>query len=58
MKVIIKAPFFDGDGLHKSGDVIDVKDFDSAFMEIVAEKKEKIETAVAKTPKKTTRKKD
>lgn len=58
MKVRIKTPFYDGDGLHKSGEVIDVKKFDPALMEIVAEKKAKIETAVAKTPTKTTRKKD
>lgn len=58
MKVRIKAPFFDANGIHKKGDIIDTESFDSALMEIVEGKTEKVEKAVAKTPKKTTRKKD
>lgn len=58
MKVRIKAPFYDVNGIHKKGDVIDTESFDSALMEIVEGKTETVEKAVAKTPKKTTRKKD
>lgn len=57
MKVRVKAPYFDGT-IHKKGDVIETDNFDSALMEILEVKKEdKVEKAVAKTPKKTTRKK-
>ena len=60
MKVKVKAPFFDEKGIHKKGEICDVKKFRPEYMELVEEdnKTEKAEKAVAKTPKKTTRKKD
>lgn len=57
MKIKVKAPFFDENGIHKRGDIVDVKTFRPEYMELVEEKKEKVEKAVAKTPNKTTRKK-
>jgi hypothetical protein len=57
MKIKVKAPFFDENGIHKKGDIVDVKSFRPEYMELVEEKKEKVEKAVAKTPTKTTRKK-
>lgn len=58
MKVMVKAPFFDENGLHKKGEVVEVKNFREEYMELIEDgKKEKVEKAVAKTPKKTTRKK-
>lgn len=57
MKVKVIAPFFDENGIHKRGDVVDVKAFRPEYMELIEEKKEKVEKAVAKTPNKTTRKK-
>lgn len=57
MKVKVKAPFFDENGIHKVGEIAEVKNFRPEYMELVEEKKEKVEKAVAKTPKKTTRKK-
>ena len=57
MKVKVKAPFFDERGIHKRGDIVDVKAFRPEYMELIEEKKEKVEKAVAKTPNKTTRKK-
>lgn len=54
MKVKVKAPFFDENGIHKRGEVCDVKQFRPEYMELV-EAEEKVEKAVAKTPKKTTR---
>lgn len=58
MKVKVKAPFFDDRGIHKVGEIVEVKDFNPLYHEPVAEeKKAKVETAVAKEPKKTTRKK-
>ncbi len=56
MKVRAKVPFFDGK-IHKKGEIFEVDNFDPARMELVEEKKEKVEKAVAKTPAKTTRKK-
>ena len=55
MKVKVKAPFFDENGIHKKGEIAEVKNFRPEYMELVEEKKEKVEKAVAKTPKKTTR---
>ena len=55
MKVKDKAPFFDENGIHKKGEITEVKNFRPEYMELVEEKKEKVEKAVAKTPKKTTR---
>ena len=57
MKIKLKAPFFDENGIHKRGDIVDVKTFRPEYMELIEEKKEKVEKAVAKTPNKTTRKK-
>ena len=69
MKVKVKAPFFDASGIHKPGEIVEVKEFRSEYMELVEEKKTKeikesideapvseVETAVKK-PRKTTRKK-
>ena len=57
MKIKAKAPFFDENGIHKKGDIVDVKSFRPEYMELIEEKKEKVEKAVIKTPNKTTRKK-
>lgn len=57
MKIKVKAPFFDENGIHKRGDIVEVKSFRPEYMELIEEKKEKVEKAVAKTPNKTTRKK-
>lgn len=58
MKVLVKAPFFDENGIHKKGDICEVKNFRPEYMEpVVEEKKEKVEKAVKADPKKTIRKK-
>lgn len=58
MKVKVKAPFFDENGIHKRGDICDVTRFRPEYMELIEdEKTEKVEKAVKKTPAKTTRKK-
>ena len=57
MKVKVKAPFFDENGIHKVGETCEVNNFRPEYMELVEEKKEKVEKAIAKEPKKTTRKK-
>lgn len=69
MKVKAKAPFFDERGLHRKGDIVDVRVFRPELMEMVEEKKaEEIEESVdeapaptpekaVKRPRKTTRKK-
>lgn len=57
MKIKVKAPFFDERGIHKVGEIVEVSNFRPEYMELVEEKKEKVEKAVAKTPNKTTRKK-
>ena len=45
MKVRVKSPFYDSEGLHMIGDIVDVKYFDSNVMEMVEDKKaEKAET--------------
>lgn len=41
MKVRVKTPFFDDNGLHKRGDVIEVKKFNPDRMELVPEEKGK-----------------
>lgn len=61
MKVKVKSPFFDNNGLHKRGEILDVENVDLVTMEPLVdeekeEKSEKVEKAV-KTVKKTTRKK-
>lgn len=55
MKIKVKAPFFDERGIHKVGEIVEVANFRPEYMELVEEKKAKVEKAVAKTPKKTTR---
>ena len=55
MKIKVKAPFFDEKGIHKVGEICEVSYFRPEYMELVEENKEKVEKAVAKTPKKTTR---
>ena len=60
MKIKVKAPFFDEKGIHKKGDICEVKNFRPEYMELlteedIKEKKEKVEKAVKKTPSKTTR---
>lgn len=58
MKVKVKAPFFDENGIHKRGDICEVTRFRPEYMELIEdEKTEKVEKAVKKTPAKTTRKK-
>lgn len=69
MKVKVKAPFFDANGIHKVGEIVDVKEFRPELMELVEEKKVKeikksIDEApvsepekAVKKPRKTTRKK-
>ena len=58
MKVKVKAPFFDENGIHKKGDICDVKNFRPDYMELVEEKKtEKVEKAIKEDTKKTTRNK-
>ena len=57
MKVLVKAPFFDENGIHKKGEIAEVKSFRPEYMELVEEKNEpKVEKAVKADPKKTTRK--
>ena len=69
MKVKVKAPFFDANGIHKVGEIVEVKEFRPELMELVEEKKVKeIKESVdavpvsepekaVKKPRKTTRKK-
>ena len=68
MKVKVKAPFFDANGIHKVGEIVEVKEFRPELMELVEEKKVKeIKKSVdeapvsepekaVKKPRKTTRK--
>ena len=39
MKVIVKVPFYDDNGVHKPGEKVEVKVFDESRMELVEEKK-------------------
>ena len=58
MKVKVKAPFFDENGIHKRGEVCEVQNFRPEYMEVLVEdKKEKAEKAVKKETAKTVRKK-
>lgn len=50
MKVRAKAPWIDETGLHKKGDIVEVKRFDPILMDMVDEPK-------TETKKKTTTKK-
>lgn len=42
MKVIVKRPFFDNNGLHKVDEVVDVEVFDANLMEVIEEEKKPI----------------
>lgn len=53
MKAIVKAPFFDGKGLHRVGDVVEV-DKVSPLVEVIDEPVKKEEKP--KTTKKTSKK--
>ena len=56
MKVKVKAPFFDEKGIHKKGEICDVKQFRPEYMELVEEKEtDKVEKAIKTDAKKTTR---
>ena len=46
MKVKVKAPFFDEKGIHKKGEICEVTKFRPEYMELIEEKKEKVEKAV------------
>lgn len=39
MKVRVKRVFFDDNGLHKVGDIVEVKKIDDNLMEVIEEKK-------------------
>lgn len=41
MKVKVKRPFYDDTGIHKKGDIVEVKAFDGELMEAIEEKAEK-----------------
>lgn len=43
MKVKAKMPFYDANGLHLKGEIIDVKKFDANHMDLIEEKAEKVE---------------
>lgn len=58
LKIKVKAPFFDERGIHKVGEIVEVKNFRPEYMELIEEKKtEKVEKAVKVDKAKTTRKK-
>lgn len=61
MKIKAKAPFFDDKGLHKKGDIVEVKSFNPILHEMIVDEEKivekKVETATKKVAKKTTRKK-
>lgn len=48
MKVIVKRPFFDNNGLHRVDDVVDVEVFDANLMEVIEEEKKPIAKKVSK----------
>lgn len=53
MKVRVKSPFYDNNGLHVIGEIVDVNYFDEIIMEEVKEDKPKAVKAEAKAePKK------
>lgn len=59
MKVRVKAPFYNDNGLHKIGEIIETASFDTFLMEkIEVEKKEAEEVVkeVKKTKRTTTKK--
>ena len=56
MKVRVKSPFYDGNGIHKRGEIVEVSSFSSDRMEMI-EEKPKAEKPEVKTAKKATIKK-
>ena len=56
MKVRVKSPFYDGNGIHKRGEIVEVSTFSSDRMEMI-EEKPKAEKPEVKTAKKATIKK-
>ena len=55
MKVEVIAPFFDERGIHKRGDIVEVKAFRPEYMRLIEETKaDKVETATKPTKTKTT----
>lgn len=48
MKVIVKTVFFDETGLHKVGDIVEVKAFDERRMELIEEDKKPVKKATKK----------
>ena len=61
MKVTVKAPFYDDNGIHKIGDVIETASFDPFLMEKATDKVEnsepiKVVEEVKKATKKVTKK--
>lgn len=48
MKVTVKRVFFDENGLHRVGDVVEVKNFDANLMTEVVEKKPEKKTKESK----------
>lgn len=58
LKVRVKSPFFDDNGLHKIDDIMEVKELNPVLMEEVKEDKPKAVEAEAKAePKKAPAKK-
>lgn len=59
IKVKVKAPFFDENGIHKRGEICNVTNFRPEYMELLEadEGGEVVETAVKVEPAKTTRRK-
>lgn len=58
IKVKVKAPFFDENGIHKRGEICSVTNFRPEYMELLTDEGgEKVETAVKTDTAKTIRKK-
>lgn len=57
IKVKVKAPFFDENGIHKRGEICTVSNFRPEFMELLMDEEsgEVVETAIKVDPVKTTR---
>lgn len=45
MKVRVKVAFYDDNGIHRVGDIVEVKAFDENHMELVEEKKPAVKKA-------------
>ena len=46
MKVKVKAPFFDERGIHKIGDIVDVKELNPVYHELIIDEKKAEKKAV------------